>query len=176
MFILTGLFMRLNSVGYVGEGSRGREVGGEELVIGGPYTFVRNPLYLGNFFLSLGFVLIATGDFSTGFQFWAILIFILLFTLQYVPIVLMEEKFLRENFGESYEVYCRAVPRFLPRLDSLGAATFRLRQKGRLNQTATDQGEQNPTLDWGKAIRSERSTFWTVLLLYGLFLLKEWFL
>jgi hypothetical protein len=31
-------------------------------------------------------------------------------------IALLEEKELRDHFGDAYQTYCRAVPRFLPKL------------------------------------------------------------
>lgn len=152
--LLVGLFLRILSVRYVGKGERGREVGGERLVIGGPYRHLRNPVYLGNFILSLGFIF-----FAAGWKIWVFPIFILFFFLQYTPIVLLEERVLRERFGEEYERYFKEVPRFIPKIYSF---------QGRVSVTESQIHE----LSWRKAIRSERSTLLTVFLLYSLFLFK----
>lgn len=161
ILILIGILLRSLSVRIVGEGGRGSEVGGKVLATGGPYAHVRNPIYVGNFFLSIGFVLLATGRIAIGFQWIWILACILLFTSQYMPIVLVEERFLREKFGGDYERYCRSVPRFFPKLKSF-------------HSPFAHYPSPNTSLDWRSALRSERSTYWTVSLLYIAFLIKGW--
>src|SRR6266851_4006976 len=67
------------------------------LVVEGPYRVVRNPMYWAVTFVMLGELAIA---FFAG---------TILFVLLY------EEPTLRRKFGAEYEVYCRRVPRWLPR-------------------------------------------------------------
>jgi protein-S-isoprenylcysteine O-methyltransferase Ste14 len=76
----------------------------------GPYRYVRNPLYLGTFFMiaALAFAMPATGAALT-------LILVPLFTLR---LILGEERFLSGKLGEPYQAYLRAVPRLLPLLRS----------------------------------------------------------
>ena len=79
-----------------------------QLVVDGPYSIVRNPLY---FFSLLGFV-------GAGMAFETItmtLIFTMLFLATHLPTIYAEEKHLRDVFGEAYVAYCRAVPRLIPR-------------------------------------------------------------
>jgi protein-S-isoprenylcysteine O-methyltransferase Ste14 len=74
----------------------------------GPYRFVRNPLYLGLWFMvaAMGFLMPVTG---AAFAVLLIAVFI-------VRLTLGEEAFLKGQLGDSYIAYLRAVPRFLPRL------------------------------------------------------------
>lgn len=78
------------------------------LALNGPYGFVRNPMYLARFLLLLG-GLIMTGN---G---WLIAGFAVLYYFYMVNRVAREEDTLKGIFGEDYQVYCRDVPRFLPR-------------------------------------------------------------
>ena len=78
-----------------------------ELSTAGPYSVVRNPLYLGNFLGVLGF----------GFAVEQPLLAIglgLVFALFYPSVVLQEEKKLGILFGERYRAYCTQVPRWIP--------------------------------------------------------------
>ena len=133
--VVLGESIRLWAVGYAGSATRTRHVGAPSLITSGPYGGVRNPLYVGNFILSLGLCIMA----------WAwmphmIGIFLAAFGLQYGLIVSLEEESLRKIFGEEYDAYLAAVPRFLPRLTSYSVGT--------------------PTpYDFTAALRSERRTF-----------------
>ena len=78
-----------------------------ELARAGPYSMVRNPLYLGNFLGALGF------GFAVEQPFLAIFLG-LAFTLFYPAVVAREEQQLARIFGERYRAYCAAVPRWIP--------------------------------------------------------------
>jgi protein-S-isoprenylcysteine O-methyltransferase Ste14 len=79
------------------------------LVIRGPYRYVRNPMYLSVTLIVLGEVLLTQ---SRGLlAFWALwFAAVNLFVLGY------EEPTLRSQFGAEYERYSAAVGRWLPRL------------------------------------------------------------
>ena len=77
------------------------------LVVAGPYSVSRNPLYVSNFLGALGVVLATetlTLPVLTG----------LLFAVFYPPVIAQEEDRLREMFGEGFESYSRRTPRFFP--------------------------------------------------------------
>ena len=77
--------------------------------VGGPYGFVRNPLYLGTYLMALGTAL--------AIEAWVLLAAAtILFAIIYHFIILDEEIKLTSIFGEPYHLYCEAVPRFFPRL------------------------------------------------------------
>lgn len=77
--------------------------------VGGPYAFVRNPLYLGTYLMALGTAL--------SIEAWALLAFLtVFFAAVYHFIILDEEVKLNKIFGEPYLKYCQIVPRFFPRL------------------------------------------------------------
>jgi hypothetical protein len=78
------------------------------LVADGPYRYVRNPLYLGNILLAVGMGLMAS---RSGFALLVIGNTVFLYRL-----ILREEAELEATQGESYRVYCVAVPRLLPAL------------------------------------------------------------
>ncbi len=104
-----GEFVRAWGVFYVGSETRVTgEVGASRLVTSGPFSHVRNPLYVGNMMLYVG-----VGVMSLALFPWLQIVALIWFIFQYTLIVLEEERFLREKFGAEYEEYCKAVPRFL---------------------------------------------------------------
>ena len=86
----------------------------KELVARGLYQRVRNPMYVGVMLILLGEALLFASRFMLTYSL-AVFVGFNLFVLLY------EEPTLRRKFGESYERYCRAVPRWLPRLAAGGA-------------------------------------------------------
>lgn len=78
-----------------------------ELATSGPYSVVRNPLYLGNLLGVVGF------GFAVEQPFLALACG-LAFVLLYPNVVAREEARLAELFGERFEAYCARVPRWLP--------------------------------------------------------------
>jgi len=110
--ILLGEAIRFWGVSIAGSETRttGR-VGGTYLITTGPFAFVRNPLYVGNILLYSG-----VGIMSMSLFPWLQLGALAWFILQYTMIVLQEEAYLAERFGEAYATYRRNVHRFLPRL------------------------------------------------------------
>jgi protein-S-isoprenylcysteine O-methyltransferase Ste14 len=78
-----------------------------ELATTGPYSVVRNPLYIGTFLGMLGF------GFAVEQPFLALALG-LMFALFYPSVVAEEEKRLTILFGETYRAYCANVPRWMP--------------------------------------------------------------
>ena len=78
------------------------------LLTTGIYARIRNPRYV-----EIGLALAAIALFCNYLATYALAVL-------YVPgiylVVLLEERELRQRFGEEYERYCREVPRFVPRL------------------------------------------------------------
>ena len=107
VLMVIGELIRFWALGFV-------EKKGRKLATSGPYAFVRNPLYVGNFFLGLGVAVIVWN--------WVILLLFLAgFLGIYTGTIRGEEKHLREMFGKPYEDYCKNVPSFLPRLTPYAA-------------------------------------------------------
>lgn len=107
-----GEFLRAAGVFYVGSETRVTgSVGASKLVTSGPYSYTRNPLYVGNILIYLGIGIMSMALFP-----WLQLIALVWFVFQYTLIVKEEEHFLREKFGQEYADYCAKVPRFLFRL------------------------------------------------------------
>lgn len=110
---LLGEIIRIWAVRHAGGATRTTSgVGaGAVLITHGPFAYVRNPLYLGNFLLSLGLCLMAWAWVP-----WMLLLFIGLFGWQYWSIISLEEEHLHLRFGAQYTEYLQNVPRFVPRL------------------------------------------------------------
>jgi protein-S-isoprenylcysteine O-methyltransferase Ste14 len=107
---LFGLVVRALVIGYVPKNTSGRNTSrqkAETLNTTGIYSVVRHPLYLGNFFMWLG-IIIYVG------HFWLALVCIMLFWIYYERIMLTEEKFLIEKFGDRYHEWARETPAFIP--------------------------------------------------------------
>lgn len=106
---LLGEFIRVISVGYAYSGTSGREsyLRAENLNVTGIYSIVRNPLYIGNFFMFSGLVAVFS-------NIYAVLVFVVFLILQYYFVILTEENFLKETYGKDYETYCGRVRRIIP--------------------------------------------------------------
>jgi protein-S-isoprenylcysteine O-methyltransferase Ste14 len=78
------------------------------VVAAGPYRYVRNPLYLGGWFMMAAISLLMP---PTGALFTVVLV-----TVFYLRLILGEEAFLSTQLGEPYRAYLGAVPRLIPRV------------------------------------------------------------
>ena len=81
----------------------------QELVIAGPYRYVRNPMMWG-----VGSLLAGSALWLGSAGLWVSLALFLAFILLFVPCY--EERDMERRFGEAYRDYCRRVPRWFPRL------------------------------------------------------------
>jgi protein-S-isoprenylcysteine O-methyltransferase Ste14 len=105
---------------------------GETLTTSGPYAFLRNPLYVGSFFVGAGLAV------SGGSWLWLVL-FIGFFAVVYGPTIAAEAARLTEQFGQRYVDYSAKVPAFIPRLtpfrpvdvDSAPSFTWRQYERNR---------------------------------------------
>jgi len=100
--------VRLWAVRHIGTISRTRTTRYGPLIAAGPYAIVRNPLYVGNWFL------------WTGFAVWSGLLWMLpvawvIFVVQYRAIARWEGSFLRGIYHEAYDDYARNVRAWVPR-------------------------------------------------------------
>ena len=111
-FILIGLFLFIQSVrrfAIDGKGTLAPWDPPRNLVIRGPYRFVRNPMISGVIFVLVGEALFLL---SQPHALWALTFFAI--NAVYIP--LLEEPQLRQRFGGEYDEYCKNVPRLIPRL------------------------------------------------------------
>jgi protein-S-isoprenylcysteine O-methyltransferase Ste14 len=81
----------------------------QHLVVTGLYRFVRNPMYVAVLGLILGQALMFQSAtlFAYGAAMWVAF---------HTFVFFYEEPTLHRSFGDAYEAYCKAVPRWLPRL------------------------------------------------------------
>jgi protein-S-isoprenylcysteine O-methyltransferase Ste14 len=76
------------------------------IVASGPFRFSRNPLYLALTLLYLGLTL----AFNTW---WGIVVLIPVLIIMHRGVVLREERYLEQKFGETYRHYRSKVRRYL---------------------------------------------------------------
>lgn len=103
--IFKGVYLRMAARGF----KKANSNMGRGLVISGPYTLTRNPMYLGSFLLGCGFVL-------TVWPWWFLPIFAYAFYLRFNRQMVKEEKHLMNLFGKDYEGYAEKTPRIFPRI------------------------------------------------------------
>jgi protein-S-isoprenylcysteine O-methyltransferase Ste14 len=78
------------------------------LVVTGFYRFVRNPMYVAVSALIFGQAIL--------FGSWGVAVYGIVIVVAFDTFVrLYEEPTLRETYGEAYDAYCAAVPRWIPR-------------------------------------------------------------
>lgn len=107
-FILLGQLFRVSARGYKAEHSKE----GRALLQGGPYSLVRNPMYLGIIFIGFGIVLVL-------FKWWVIIIFLTVFAVRYLLLIFNEERKLLVFFPKEYAGYMENTPRLMPSLGRL---------------------------------------------------------
>lgn len=76
------------------------------LATGGPYAWMRNPLYVGTLMVACGLCIASR---SAGLS----VLFAAVFLLIYLPVIELEEQHLRKIFPE-YEAYAERVPALIP--------------------------------------------------------------
>src|SRR3954452_17560448 len=146
--VIAGEWIRLAGVAAAGTVTRRRSRTVQRLVTYGIFGWVRNPLYVGNFLIWMGFVVISA-------VLWFLPIAIVIFAVEYTLIVAYEEGVLESIFGREYLDYKRTTRRWFPR--------------------PPREPERGPH-DWGEAWRSEISTFLQYGALVAVFALKQRFL
>jgi len=146
VLIVIGEWIRLAGVAAAGTVTRRRSRDVQRLVTYGIFRWVRNPLYVGNFLIWMGFVVISG-------VLWFLPLAIALFAVEYSLIVAYEEGVLESIFGDEYLAYKRIAPRWIPR--------------------PPGQPEKGPH-DWSEAWRSEISTFLQYGALAAVFAAKGW--
>lgn len=108
---LCGITIRILTIGFVAPRTSGRNKRAqyaESLNTTGMYSICRNPLYLGNYLVFLGITLLG--------QDWQLAIInTFLFAALHLPIIMTEEKYLLQKFGDEYREYVSVVPCFVPR-------------------------------------------------------------
>lgn len=103
-----GLFLWCNGLfTFIGQGTLAPMNAPIFLVRAGPYLWVRNPMYLAVF-------LIISGEALLFHSLWLLGYLLLLMLGVHLAVMTIEEPMLRRQFGESYQSYVRAVPRWLP--------------------------------------------------------------
>jgi len=106
---LAGLVLRAWAAGHLAKNQR--------LATGGPYAYVRNPLYAGTLLVAFGLAVAAR-------SIWLAALFAAVFLLVYLPVVVLEEQHLTTLFPE-YAAYAAAVPSLIPyRRPRPGATRF----------------------------------------------------
>jgi len=103
------------------------------VVSAGPYSMVRNPLYVFSFVGALGLVLMTHSI--------VIAAVLLVFYVGIYPfVVAKEESNLHGLFGEAYQDYCDKTPRFIPNLKLYSTQTKVPADVSRLEKSLFDSG------------------------------------
>src|SRR6266481_6665086 len=102
VWALKGAFLRTWGTAYLSPSVvQDRAMHGEAVIAAGPYRYVRNPLYLGNFIHTFALALLMPPS-GAIFSILAISIFQL-------RLIAAEESFLTTKLGEPYLAYCAKV-------------------------------------------------------------------
>lgn len=141
-----GEIIRLAGVAAAGTVTRRRSRRVDRLVTYGIFAWMRNPLYVGNFFAWIGFTVVSG-------LLWFVPVSMVLFAVEYTLIVRYEEGVLESHFGHEYLAYKARTPRWFPR-------------------TPQERVEPGPH-DWGEAARSEVSTVLQYVFLVAAFVVKQ---
>lgn len=115
--IAFGIVTRCTTIGleYIVRGGKNRTIYAEKLVTEGIYGICRNPMYLGNLSILLGF-----GIFANSALFTFIIFPVYLFI--YYAIIKAEEAFLFGKFGPEFDVFRKNVHALIPKFGKLGSA------------------------------------------------------
>ena len=166
---LAGELLRMWGVHHIGAISRTRADRLGPLVSSGPFALVRNPLYLGNIVIWIGFAL-------TARLVWLAPVILILLGLEYHAIVRWEEQLLESRRGEEYRDYTSRVPRWFPHLTNRGERGDR-REKDRQDPSAVSavSAVNSGGQSWKVTLFSERGTLLAIAAGYLLLYLKARF-
>jgi protein-S-isoprenylcysteine O-methyltransferase Ste14 len=109
---VAGQLVRCHVVGHAAPSTSGRNTKvqrADSLNTTGMYSVVRHPLYFANFLVFLG-MLMYLG------VWWLGLIGVLTYWLYYERIMMAEESFLDQSFGDGFRAWAADTPAFIPRL------------------------------------------------------------
>jgi protein-S-isoprenylcysteine O-methyltransferase Ste14 len=76
-----------------------------KIITSGPYRYTRNPQYVGFIILYSGIIILTSSFMALVTGIFAIFLFFI--------IPFSEEPWLRQQYGKSYEDYCKIIPRFV---------------------------------------------------------------
>jgi protein-S-isoprenylcysteine O-methyltransferase Ste14 len=157
---LTGEGVRLWAVHHIGSISRTRSDRLGPLVSSGPFGLVRNPLYIGNILLWVGFAV-------TARLLWMAPVILILLALEYHAIVKWEEQLLEERRGQEYRDYCASVGRWIPGIQ-------RRDRRGRRENTFSADSASSAfrAFSWSETFFSERGTLIAIAAGYVLLWVK----
>jgi len=158
--VAIGELIRLWAVHHIGAISRTRSDRLGPLVSTGPFSLVRNPLYLGNIALWVGFAL------SAGLL-WMVPVIVLVLGLAYHAIVRWEERLLESRRGEEYRAYAARVPRWMPALHHGGHGG-----PGGKNPQDRTSASSVVSVSWRETFFSERGTLIAIAIGFLLLYLK----
>jgi len=97
--LLTGAAVRVWAAGYL--------IKSHHLTTCGPYALTRNPLYMGNFLVGLGVMVMSANALL-------VLYYVVSFSYLYAGTIREEEGDLRRKFGKEFDDYAGCVPAFIP--------------------------------------------------------------
>jgi protein-S-isoprenylcysteine O-methyltransferase Ste14 len=104
-----GAAVRVWGTAYLGPGTvNDPNMKAESVMAAGPYRYVRNPLYIGTWFMiaAMAFIMPPTGA----------LVVMVALTVFELRLIFAEEAYLSQQLGEPYLNYLRSAPRLFPRL------------------------------------------------------------
>jgi len=147
--VAMGLFIRIWATRHIERRIPRRYKGnkGPRLVATGPYSIVRNPLYLGNLVIMMGLCILSE-------LLWLMpIVFAYLLSL-FSLVVRYEEYKLSILFGREYEIYRQDVPRWIPRFSLIRSAN-------------------NSDSAWSQALTGELQSIGPASLMILILLIKE---
>jgi protein-S-isoprenylcysteine O-methyltransferase Ste14 len=159
LLVTVGEALRMWGVRHIGTISRTRSDRLGPLVTSGPFALVRNPLYLGNVALWVGFAISARLP-------WLAPVFVAVLAFEYHAIVRWEERLLEERLGERYRTYAAQVPRWVPNSMNRRAR----KERGEIDVSA---GSSVNVFSWRETFYSERGTLIAIAIGYWLLWIKS---
>jgi Phospholipid methyltransferase len=166
---IAGELLRMWGVHHIGAISRTRAERLGPLVSSGPFARVRNPLYLGNIAIWVGFAL-------TARLVWLAPVIVVLLGLEYHAIVRWEEQLLESRLGEDYRKYSSHVPRWVPRLSNGENRRERRESRERRERNVSAVSALRTAGEsWRATLFSERGTLLAIAAGYLLLFLKARF-
>jgi protein-S-isoprenylcysteine O-methyltransferase Ste14 len=146
LMLTAGEALRILTIGlaYIIRGGKNRRIYAKNLVTDGVFAHCRNPLYVGNILIVSSYMFISGNT-------TAIIVGSVIFMVIYRLIVLSEERFLTDKFGQAYIDYCTDVPRWLLRFSGLRETI------------------NNYEFDWpGVAVKENATLFTSLMITLGL--------